>query len=95
MKNLLTLITCFLLAKSNFPQIHSQSALQDRQKFKPSDFVYDLYKATPLVGQGGYARTLLVENHPILKGMSVSSVIFEIYPCGIVPPHIHPRFVLF
>lgn len=71
--------------------LSQQTALQERQKFKREDFKFDLLGVTPLVNEGGSGWTMNVENAPILKGLGVSSAIFNILPCGFVGPHIHPR----
>ena len=83
---------CLLLIQAYFiPTIKSQSALQERQKLKPKDFVFDRFNATPTVGSGGQGNFMTVETFPALKGMGVSASTFDILPCGIILPHIHPR----
>jgi len=96
MKKLLELTICLfiMILQLSFRHVQSQTALLDRQKFKAADFVFDFNKAVPIIGEGGSARTLFLESHPVLKGTGVSSFTALIYPCGIVPPHLHPRFVI-
>jgi oxalate decarboxylase/phosphoglucose isomerase-like protein (cupin superfamily) len=68
-----------------------RSALLERQKFKAEDFVFNYNSAIPTVTEGGSGKALNVDNRPILQGLGVSSAMFDILPCGIVTPHIHPR----
>ena len=69
-----------------------KSALQERQAFKPKDFVYNLFGSQPnVVGAGGTGRRAAIEEMPALHGLGVSSVRFDILPCGINLPHVHPR----
>jgi len=68
-----------------------KSALQERQKYKAEDFVFDYNSAIPTVTDAGSGKALNVDNRPILHGLGASSAMFDILPCGIVAPHIHPR----
>ena len=72
--------------------VKSQTALQDRQKFKNTDFVFDLAGSKPnVVGKGGSGRRASISEMPSLEGIGISSVLFHIEACGINLPHIHPR----
>lgn len=93
MNQFLVLLSIMVLQMS-IPRIQSQTALQERQKLNASDFVFDFNKAREIVGEGGTAKTLFLESHAALKGTGVSSFIATIYPCGIVPPHLHPRYII-
>jgi hypothetical protein len=90
MNQFLVLLSIMVLQMSII-RVQSQTALQERRKLNASDFVFDFNKANTIVGEGGTSKTLFLENHAALKGTGVSSFISEIYPCGIVPPHLHPR----
>ena len=81
-------VTFVLIFSSAWAQ---KSALQERQKFKAEDFVFDYNSAILTVTDGGSGKALNVDNRPILHGLGVSSAMFDIFPCGIVAPHIHPR----
>ena len=87
MFNLKLLIGLALIIDS----LMAQSALQERQKLKPRDFVFDRFNATPTVGPGGLGNFMTLEQFPALKGMGVSASTFEMRPCGIILPHVHPR----
>ena len=91
MKSLSRLYTCLLVGHGLFWVASAQSALQERQKFKAEEFKLDIQTQKPTIGAGGSGVFVTIENFPALKGMSVSSGIFEILPCAIGPPHIHPR----
>jgi oxalate decarboxylase/phosphoglucose isomerase-like protein (cupin superfamily) len=70
----------------------SQTALDDRQKFQNSDFVFDLAGSKPnVVGLAGTGRRASISELPSLSGIGISSVLFHIEACGINLPHIHPR----
>lgn len=69
-----------------------KSALEERQKYKAKEFVFDLYKSVPkVVGRAGTGRPLSVAELPPLEDLGVSSILFRIEPCGINLPHVHPR----
>jgi hypothetical protein len=68
------------------------SALQRRSKLSPKDFVFDLRNSMPTSrGLGGTIRLLDVDTFPSLKGQGISYALFNIEPCGINLPHVHPR----
>ena len=86
---MLVLATIFLLIASARCQY---SALKQRQQFKASDFVFNLFGSTPnVIGTGGTGRRADINELPSLQGLGVSSVLFNIAPCGINLPHVHPR----
>jgi hypothetical protein len=66
--------------------------LERLNRFQDSDFFFD-FEDGPVVnaGGGGLRRQVSVKEIPALQGLGVSSVIFQIAPCGINFPHIHPR----
>jgi quercetin dioxygenase-like cupin family protein len=69
----------------------AQSALTERQKFKPNEFKMNPSTLKPTSGSGGSGHFVTIENFPALKGTGVSSGVFELLPCAIGPPHVHPR----
>jgi len=61
-------------------------------KSEPKDFVFDLLKSPPVTsGTGGVGWITTVDMLPVLKGEGVANDVFQIEPCGINLPHIHPR----
>ena len=88
MKFLYTQIcTCFLVISVTM----AQSALKERQKLKPNEFKMNPLTLKLTVGSGGSGHFVTIENFPALKGTGVSSGVFELLPCAIGPPHVHPR----
>jgi hypothetical protein len=68
------------------------SALAKRAKLSPKDFVFNLRNSMPTSsGLGGIIRPLDVDTFPSLKGHGISYSLFNIEPCGINLPHVHPR----
>lgn len=68
------------------------SALDRRQRFNNTDFVFDISASRPTSnGNGGIGQACAVDNFPPLAGLGVSFVIFHIDPCAINLPHVHPR----
>lgn len=66
--------------------------LSERSKIEPQDFVYNLADAKPTSsGAGGVGRLMTVDTFPPLAGEGVSIAVFDIEPCGINLPHVHPR----
>ena len=56
------------------------------------DFIYDLAKDKPsFQANGNTIRPLNVNTFPVLANMGISYTLFELEPCGINLPHIHPR----
>ncbi len=84
-------ISLFVLQAYFIYTTKAQSALQERQKLKPKDFVYDRLNKTPTLGEGGQGYFMTLDTFPALKGMGVSASTFDMLPCGIILPHIHPR----
>lgn len=63
-----------------------------RSRFNAEDFVYDVYAAPSSVGgMAGTVKPVDVETMPSLDGEGVSYSVFQIEPCGINLPHVHPR----
>ena len=58
---------------------------------KSSDFVYDLLKQNGTKDGNNTIRQLSVSQFPTLAYMGISYTLFELAPCGINLPHIHPR----
>jgi oxalate decarboxylase/phosphoglucose isomerase-like protein (cupin superfamily) len=56
-----------------------------------SDFVYDLGKAVPTKNGNNTIRQLSVTQFPTLAFTGISYTLFELAPCGINLPHLHPR----
>lgn len=72
--------------------IHLQTKLETRSKFQNQDFVFDLAGSQPVtMGKAGAGQQVNVGNLPSLKGEGVSYTLFNIDPCGINLPHVHPR----
>ena len=71
--------------------VTAQSALQERQKLKPEEFKFNPNNFRPTQGPGGSGLFVTIDNFPALKNTGVSSGTFELLPCAIGPPHIHPR----
>jgi oxalate decarboxylase/phosphoglucose isomerase-like protein (cupin superfamily) len=87
MINILSIFICLAIAQTT----KAQSALQERQKLEPKDFVFDRFKAPLTVGSGGQGNFMTLDTFPALKNMGVSASTFDILPCGIILPHVHPR----
>lgn len=63
-----------------------------RERFSAADFVYDVYAAPSSVnGLAGTVKPVDVETMPSLEGEGVSYSVFQIEPCGLNLPHVHPR----
>jgi len=67
------------------------TALGRRQAFDKNDFVFDLAGSTPVSTPAGTIQPLGVSQLPSLAGQGVSYTLFNIEPCGINLPHVHPR----
>lgn len=66
--------------------------LEQRQVFAASDFLYDVAAApSEASGSAGTIKPVSVSQMPALKGEGVSFTVFQIEPCGINLPHVHPR----
>lgn len=71
---------------------HSEDRRSLRQRFTAPDFVYDVNAAPSSVnGVAGTVKPVDVETMPSLVGEGVSYSVFQIEPCGINLPHVHPR----
>lgn len=83
---------CLLFTLLHQHALGQQTQLEMRQKFNASDFVYNLDSASAvLTNGGGSIRPLLVDQMPALAGQKISMVLFELLPCGIIIPEVHPR----
>ena len=92
MRSLIALSICLILVQTFVHEASAQSALTRRRSFTNRDFVFDLFKSTPTAtGAGGNGKLVDVTSLKPLQGLGVSSVIFEIEPCAINLPHVHPR----
>jgi len=72
--------------------VNALTALQQRALLNVSDFVFDLFNATPELGNGGgEIRRAFVTQFPALAGQGLSYSHFILEPCGVNLPHVHPR----
>lgn len=63
-----------------------------RARFSAPDFVYDVDAApSSVTGTAGTVKPVDVETMPSLVGEGVSYSVFQVEPCGINLPHVHPR----
>eukprot|EP00921_Rhytidocystis_pertsovi_P006216 GHVQ01010591.1.p1 GENE.GHVQ01010591.1~~GHVQ01010591.1.p1 ORF type:complete len:244 (-),score=30.90 GHVQ01010591.1:1337-2068(-) len=68
------------------------TAVEERDLFSPSEYVFDLFGRAPNSnGDGGTIRTCNVSDLPSLKGQGLSYTLIRLEPCGLNPPHSHPR----
>ena len=67
------------------------TAVQRLANLNTSDFVYDLGKAHPTTNGQNKVRQLSVSQFPTLANTGISYSLFELAPCGINLPHVHPR----
>ena len=66
--------------------------INERKKFKMSDFTYNLDGSTvDRGGGGGNIYKAFLSDFPALEGENLAFALFEILPCGINLPHFHPR----
>jgi len=69
-----------------------QTAVMKRAQFNDSiDFVFNLSTSVPEVGGGGTIRRANGATFPALDGNGISYSLFDLKPCGINLPHVHPR----
>jgi len=68
-----------------------ESRLKFRQRFQNKDFKFDLAGITPAIGPGGNARSVNIDSFPVLLGEGLSFSLFNLEPCTVNFPHIHPR----
>ncbi len=74
------------------PEEASLTALRRRQAFANSEFVFDLQGSLPgAITGGGTIQGVDRGNLPSLEGEGVAYTLFNIEPCGINLPHVHPR----
>lgn len=82
----------FILLGVAVSLVRLQTALQERLRFNNTQFVYDLKGSKPYTnGKGGKGYKASVAEIPALSGYRVSYQLFEIEPCAINLPHVHPR----
>jgi hypothetical protein len=68
------------------------TAVHQLENKKSVDFVFNLATSKPSSqANGNTIRPLNVNTFPILANMGISYTLFELSPCGINLPHIHPR----
>lgn len=83
------LLSVFALGQSQSSQSDRRSL---RARFSAADFLYDVDAAPSSVsGTAGTVKPVDVETMPSLVGEGVSYSVFQIEPCGINLPHVHPR----
>ena len=94
----IVLTICLFCVKYSSTQQESSisllSALQTRQQFNASQFAYNQFgPGSRVTGKstGGESKRADISEMPILKGLGVSSIIFNMLPCSINLPHVHPR----
>ena len=85
----INLLICLNLLNN---EINCKTKLKERSKFLGNDFIFDLDGSAPAKGSGGGdVRRASVDQIPALAGEGVSFGLFDIEPCGVNLPHIHPR----
>ena len=81
-----------LLATCSIHYACSLTKLEDRKKFKLEDFKFNLDESEAAKGSGGgEIRRAFVDQFPALEGERLAFALFDIEPCGVNTPHIHPR----
>ena len=60
-------------------------------KINNENFVFDLLKSNGTINGKNTIRQLSVSQFPTLANMGISYTYFELAPCGINLPHVHPR----
>jgi len=84
---LVTLALCQILNS-----VSSHTALIQRQQFSESDFVFGLLESDiESSGTGGTIQVANIASMPALAGTGISYTLFNINPCAINLPHLHPR----
>jgi hypothetical protein len=69
-----------------------KTAVESLQNYSTKDFVYNLAgMANPTKIANNTIRPSSVKQFPALENMGISCTLFELAPCGINLPHIHPR----
>ena len=74
----------------NSPGVY-KTASQLISMYSSKDFVYDFNKANATRSGNNSINQLSVSQFPTLERMGVSYTLFELAPCGINLPHVHPR----
>ena len=86
---LLISLCCFVLIQKC---LGASTAVEELSDFKSSDFVHDLGRDKPTSQSGNNTiKQLSVAQFPTLANMGISYTLFELQPCGINLPHLHPR----
>ena len=86
--NLFLLSSCVMVSQSQGPL----PRLDFRKQFSQMDFTFDLDGSKPDGSlKGGEIRTAFVNDMPSLSGEGVAYSLFDVEPCGINLPHVHPR----
>ena len=62
-----------------------------RSNFTDTDFVFTMDNLKATENAGGTIQPIDLSNFPALKNEGVSYSLFNIEPCGINLPHVHPR----
>jgi oxalate decarboxylase/phosphoglucose isomerase-like protein (cupin superfamily) len=70
--------------------ISKQTAVDRINSFNSSDFKYDLL-GNLAPGGAGSVSLMTLANVPSLEFQGVSMALFNIEPCGLITPHLHPR----
>ena len=83
---ILLIFNVILLNKADFP-----TRQKFRNQFKAMDFKFDLNNFSFDDEAGGTIKPLDVNNMPALQGEGISYSLFNIEPCGVNLPHVHPR----
>ena len=71
-------------------KLNALTRLETREKFQPKDFIFDLNQKSATKRSGGSIRPLTVSDMPALKDEGISFQLFQLEPCGVNQPHIHP-----
>ncbi|KAJ3021106.1 hypothetical protein HKX48_009201 [Thoreauomyces humboldtii] len=84
-----TLLTATAIACLAAP---AQTAVQKLAPFSAADFTIDLFNPKfEEKGEGGTLSRMNVATLPSLDGQRIAMTLINLEPCGINPPHIHPR----
>ena len=85
------LILGFVLLSISTHLIECQTRLTLRKKFTAANFTYDLAGSPPIVGGGGQVNQVTLDQMPALSGEGLTYFLFNLKPCGVILPHVHPR----
>jgi oxalate decarboxylase/phosphoglucose isomerase-like protein (cupin superfamily) len=75
----------------NIYLVQSQTQFDQLSKFNATHFAYDLLHSTPRQGLGGKIYVAGLRQMPVLNQQGIAYVLFELKPCALILPHIHPR----